>query len=135
MSDRDDLSQLIDLAEGGNPFAQNWLGAKLATGDGVQQDLQQALYWYLKAANAGYTHAKWNAGSMLIDGEGDIAPNPELGMQLIEEAAQANESSACLFLAQCYRLGTHDKQVDELAAVALEERAWDTAAFREFDRK
>jgi TPR repeat protein len=129
----DDLGELISLAEQGEPVAQNLLAARLATGSGVKLDAAGALYWYLQAVKSGYVHAMWNAGSMLIDGEGGIEPDPVFGMELIERAAASNENSACLFLAMCHRDGKYGKAKNHEAAEYWDKRAWDFKGFREFD--
>jgi TPR repeat protein len=135
MSSNDEVADLIDLAERGVPPAQNLLGARLATGSGVQQDVAQALYWYLRASESGYTPAKWNAGSILVDGEQSIRKDLDRGMALIQEAADAYDSSACLFLASCFRNGTYGKQIDKSTARMWESRAWETENYREYDEK
>ena len=132
--DGDDLREVLDHANAGDPVAQNLLGARLVTGDCVEQDIPGGLYWYCEAIKSGYVHAKWNAGSMLVDGEDGVAKNRTLGMRLIEEAADANNNSACLFVAQCYRNGTYGKHVDDKQATYWEKRAWDPENVREFDK-
>jgi TPR repeat protein len=70
---RETTRQLV-LAERGEAAEQNAIGAKLAQGYFVKTNLAGALYWYAQAVKQGYTHAKWNAGTMLIAGEGLGAP-------------------------------------------------------------
>src|ERR1700675_1521735 len=132
-SSENDLQDLLGRAEEGDPIAQNLLAARLATGNGVVQDNLGSLYWYSEAIKGGYVHAKWNAGSMLIEDQPGLEAFRGLGMKLIEEAADANENSACLFLAQCYRNGTFGKSVDDERASYWEERAWDHKKMKEFD--
>jgi TPR repeat protein len=95
---RREAEHQLRLAEQGDAAAQNIIGAKLATGYFMKTDLAGALYWYAKAVKQGYTHAKFNAGTMLIAGEGVGAAHFELGMKLIEEAAECGDPSACQFL-------------------------------------
>ena len=128
-----DLHQLVINASKGDPVAQNQLGASLATGNGVELNNLGALYWYCMSIKSGYVHAKWNAGSMLVDGEDGVTKNQELGMRLIEEAANANNSSACLFVAQCHRNGTYGKSVDNKLAAYWGNRAWDYKNIKEVD--
>ena len=89
------FAKLLKQAEEGDPEAQNILGASLAAGDFVDKDILGGFYWYCQAIKKGYVHAKWNAGSMLIDGDEGLEKNVELGLRLIEEAAEGNENSAC----------------------------------------
>ena len=67
---RQEFARQLLLAEQGEAADQNAIGAKLAQGYFVERDLKGALYWYAQAVKQGYTHAKWNAGTMLLSGEG-----------------------------------------------------------------
>ena len=128
----DELRELVREAETGDPFAQNLLAARLATGNGVVKDILGSLYWYFEAIKKGYVHAKWNAGSVLVE-EKDVSGHRELGMKLIEEAAEAGENSACLFIAECCRNGSYGKKRDQEAASYWEQRAWDHERMKEID--
>ncbi|UJB64235.1 sel1 repeat family protein [Acidovorax sp. YS12] len=97
-----ELENLTALAGRGSAEAQNYLGVYYAT-DG--NDNKQALKWYLKSACSGYAEALWNAGSMLLDGEDGIEKDAGLGLLLVRLAADAFQSSACLYLSRCYELG------------------------------
>lgn len=132
--DFEELQRLIKSAELGDAEAQNILGARLITGEGVKQDTLGGLYWYAQAIKQGYVHAKWNAGSMFVDGEEGVEKDLSLGMRLIEEAAEANENSACLFLAHAYRVGSYSKNIDENQADRWDKQAWDRQHFKPFDR-
>lgn len=123
--EKTELKELLRKAAEGDAAAQNQLGARLATGSGVRQDLQASLYWYFEAIRQGYVQAKWNAGTMLLNEEVDLSDGPALGMTLIEEAAAANDNSACLFLAKCYEDGTYGKKVDSVLARHWVDRARD----------
>jgi TPR repeat protein len=127
------LQELLLKATEGDAAAQNQLGARLAMGSGVRQDLQASLYWYFEAIRQGYVQAKWNAGTMLLNKEVVRDDGPALGMALIEEAAAANDNSACLFLAKCYEDGTYGKKVDEDLAHHWMDRARDYKNIKIFD--
>ncbi len=127
------MQELVQNAEKGDAIAQNILGARLATGEGAVKDALGGLYWYFQAIRNGYVHAKWNAGIMLIEGVEGLEQYRDLGMKLIEEAAQANENSACIFIASCYENGTHGKEVNSELASYWEARAWEHTKMREFD--
>jgi len=47
------LTQLEQLAEKGNPVAQNVLGLRYATGEGVRLDERAAARWFTKSRRAG----------------------------------------------------------------------------------
>jgi TPR repeat protein len=120
-----ELEQLIKSAETGDAAAQNLLAAKLATGEGVKQDILGSVYWYSQAAAKGYSHAMWNLGSMLVDGEIGLRADRELGMKLIAGAAQANQNSACLFLSECYSTGSYGLAKNQELTTMWQARAWD----------
>jgi hypothetical protein len=111
-----DLAELIIAAEEGEAVAQNILGARYVTGDGAERDIAKGLYWYRRACKQGYTHALWNLGSMLVDGDEGTVKNVALGMKLIELAALAYDSGACMFLSHCYENGTYGKEKSEKLA-------------------
>ncbi|MFZ0759576.1 MAG: GAF domain-containing protein, partial [Candidatus Sulfotelmatobacter sp.] len=52
------LDQLQQLAEKGNPEAENALGLRYASGDGVTQDDKEAAAWFTKAAENGSVKAQ-----------------------------------------------------------------------------
>ena len=130
----DELDELKKLAENGDAEAQNILGARLITGQYVKQDILGGFYWYCQAIKQGYIHAKWNAGSMLVNGDDGIEKNEMLGMRLIQEAADGNENSACLFISHCYVTGSYAKEKNEVLAKVWERRAWDYKNLKLFNQ-
>jgi TPR repeat protein/putative methionine-R-sulfoxide reductase with GAF domain len=68
------LDQLRQMADNGDPAAQNALGLRYATGDGVRPDDHQALNWFTKAAEQGYIPAQSKLGSVYYRGR-DIPQN------------------------------------------------------------
>ena len=131
---RSDFPELIKEAEEGKAVAQNILGARYVTGDGAERDVAKGVYWYRRACKQGYTHALWNLGSMLVDGDDGTVKNEALGMKLIELAAFAYDSSACMFLSQCYENGTYGKQKSENLALEWRSKALtpDRRKFKEY---
>jgi len=67
---RDFLANIRALVEQGNALAQNSLGGKYATGQGVSQDYQEAVMWYRRAAEQGNASAQYNLGVMYDNGQG-----------------------------------------------------------------
>ncbi|MCU7850553.1 MAG: sel1 repeat family protein [Candidatus Thiodiazotropha sp. (ex Lucinoma kastoroae)] len=108
----DEIIYQEQLAEDGDAEAQNIIAARLAKGYFVEKDEQGAFYWYCQAIKQGYVYAKWNAGSMLLHGDGGIPKNEELAMMLIEDAANSGVNDACIFLSFCYLNGKHGKGMD-----------------------
>jgi hypothetical protein len=62
------LDQLKQLAENGDPVAQNSLGLRYATGEGVKQDEQEAVRWLTKAAEQGNVSAQSKLGAIYLRG-------------------------------------------------------------------
>jgi TPR repeat protein len=68
------FDQLRQMANKGDAVAQNALGLRYATGDGVSPDDHEAMKWFTKAAEQGYIPAQSKLGSFYYGGR-DIAPN------------------------------------------------------------
>ncbi len=64
------FDQLVQLAAKGNPVAQNALGLRYATGDGVRLDEHEAVRWFIKSAEQGYVPAQSKLGSIYYSGRG-----------------------------------------------------------------
>jgi putative methionine-R-sulfoxide reductase with GAF domain len=52
------LDQLQQLAQTGDPTAENALGLRYASGDGIRQDEKEAAVWFTKAAESGNVKAQ-----------------------------------------------------------------------------
>ncbi len=52
------MKELIRAANEGDVEAQNCLGSIYRSGEGVEKDLEKALYWYEKAAKQGDIEAQ-----------------------------------------------------------------------------
>lgn len=81
------LADCLDAAEQGNPIAQYVLGTRFEHGEGVEQDYQQAQYWYRKAANQGDRNAQYNLGMLYFDGKG-IARDYRQAAEWFRKAAE-----------------------------------------------
>jgi hypothetical protein len=64
------LPQLQQLAEHGDPRAQNALGLRYATGEGVTLDEREAARWFTRAAEQGNVNAQSKLGSLYWVGRG-----------------------------------------------------------------
>lgn len=64
------LDQLKQMANKGDPNAQNALGLHYATGDGVDLNEQEAIRWFIKAAEQGNVLAQSKLGSIYYSGRG-----------------------------------------------------------------
>lgn len=116
-------SELLALAEQGDNYAQNSLGAQLAQ-EGGDGNLRLALHWYLKAIEGGYVDAMWNAATMLMSGEAGIK-NRDFALHLIRVAAENRNTSACLYLANCYESGLEGFEKSPQLAGQWNKHAWD----------
>ena len=68
--DTSTLAQLQQLAEQGDPLAQNALGLRYAQGDGVKLNEEEAARWFAKAAEQGNVAAQSKLGSLYWVGRG-----------------------------------------------------------------
>jgi hypothetical protein len=64
------FEQLREMAENGDPGAQNVLGRRYATGEGVKVDEREAIRWYVKSAEQGNVAAQSKLGSIYFSGRG-----------------------------------------------------------------
>jgi TPR repeat protein len=64
------LEQLRQMANKGDANAQNALGLHYATGDGVELNEQEAIRWFIKAAEQGNVLAQSKLGSIYYSGRG-----------------------------------------------------------------
>jgi len=64
------LDQLRQMAEQGDPAAENSLGLRYAQGDGVKLDEKEAVHWFTKAAEQGNVAAQSKLGSIYFSGRG-----------------------------------------------------------------
>jgi TPR repeat protein len=73
--------------------AQFNLGVMLANGKGVEQDLELALVWYQRAAEAGHVLAQYNLGSMYARGRG-VDRDERRALEWYRMAAEQGAASA-----------------------------------------
>lgn len=64
------LQILKPLAENGDPEAQKVLGIMYDYGHGLEKDLQEALYWYIRSAEQGQPAVQYQVGAKYFRGEG-----------------------------------------------------------------
>ena len=64
------LEQVQEMANQGDPAAENSLGLRYATGDGVPLNEQQAVRWFTKAAEQGNVPSQSKLGSIYFSGRG-----------------------------------------------------------------
>jgi hypothetical protein len=91
------ITELIERAEAGNPEAQNDLASRYQEGDGVLKDLPKALELYQKAAASGSPLAQSNLGFMYDMGLG-TNQNRQLANEWYLKSAQQGYAPAMLNL-------------------------------------
>ena len=87
------LAILTPLAKGGNADAQNNLGWMYDYGEGIEQNAEEAVKWYRRAAKQGHAIAQNNLGKMYQYGEG-IEQNDEEAIKWYRFAAEQGHAEA-----------------------------------------
>lgn len=91
-------------AENGDVEAQFYLGLMYDTGEGVPQNLSQAVYWYTQAAQQGHLIAQNNLGAMYASGNG-VKQSYVLAKEWYEKSANSGFSGAQHNLGRLYATG------------------------------
>lgn len=99
-----EVKMYLSYAEQGNAMAQYNLGVCFETADGVEQDLEKAVYWYTKAAEQGYAQAQYNLGVCYYNGYG-VEKNDEEALRLYLLAAEQGDMYAQFNAGVCYMQG------------------------------
>ncbi len=98
--------EIRPLAESGNPFYQFQLGRCYARGEGVEQNIEQAIYWYTLSAEKGNHKAQNNLAYLYVNGpEYGIEQDLQKALYWLEKSAENGDSYACLNIGDMYRLG------------------------------
>jgi TPR repeat protein len=88
------LVPLTELAESGSSKAQHYLARMYANGEGVEQDAEAAIAWYLEAAHGGYPAAQERLGHVYADGDLGVAADSSLAFAWLDIAAAAGNVEA-----------------------------------------
>ena len=64
------FKKTMPVAEQGDPKAQFAIAKMYEEGDGVRQDMREAVKWYMKAADQGFPNAQFQIGWMYANGIG-----------------------------------------------------------------
>ena len=80
-----DINKIKELAENDVAKAQNDLGVAYMTGNGVDFNEQQAVYWFHRASSQGNPEAMANLGMCLLFGKG-ITKAISAALYLLESA-------------------------------------------------
>jgi TPR repeat protein len=111
----------MKAAQAGNWFAETSVGLMYENGEGVQQNLPQAVAWYTKAANAGFRVAQAFLGNMYVQGKGVPVNNAE-ALKWYQKSAEQHYDGGYFGLARMYEYGFAVK-ADRQKAIDLYDEA------------
>ena len=89
------------LSQGGDAYAQCFLGLCYDNGQGVVQDYTQAVYWYRKSAEQGNANAQCNLGNCYYMGDG-VAQDYTQAVYWYRKSAEQGYAVAQNNLGYCY---------------------------------
>jgi TPR repeat protein len=102
--------------------AQHNLGVMYHNGEGVQQDLKQAVAWYRKAAEQGLAQAQHNLGTMYREGAG-VQQDSKQAVAWYRKAVDQEFAEAQLNLGRMYMRGEGVQEDLKQAALWLQKAA------------
>ena len=120
------LRIMVPLAVRGQGEAQFVVGMLYLQGNGVLQDVDQAVTWLSKAGEKGHIRAQMTLAGLFLDPNSPKRDN-EAGIGWYRKAAEAGDASAQTILGQYYRQGFVLSQDFATAA------AWFRLAARQFE--
>ena len=88
-----DIPSLNALAEKGDARAQTELGRRYFQGDEVEENFQEAVKWWRKAAEQGGDSAQYNLGWMYSNGKG-VEQNAKEAVKLFRKSAMQGNAEA-----------------------------------------
>jgi len=100
----DKFRKNMEHAKEDNPIVWYNLGCMYESGKGVPKNCEQAIYWYLKAAEKDNAKALNNLAHMYQKGDG-VDKNIGKAIEYLERAARLNDSIAQLNLGIAYQTG------------------------------
>lgn len=105
------LQNLKPLAKAGDIYSQYLLGEMYRLGQGIEQDYEQAAYWYRKAAEHGHALAQCKLSQLIFWGRGVVSDRDE-AMSLALKAAQQGAAEAQNNLGYLYKfLGNRQEAI------------------------
>ncbi len=113
---------LKPLAEQGDAEAQKMLGILYDYGHGIRADADEAMRWYLLAANQGHPAVQYQVGAKYFHGDG-VNKDIEAAARWWELAASGGQVDAQFNLGILYFRGTHMPKDDEKARRLFEQAA------------
>ena len=114
ITENNDIDILIKHAEQGGAFAQNDLGARYIIGYGVEQNYEEGIKWYKRAAKQGYDRSQYLLGGCYREGIG-VEQNYEEAFKWYKLAAEQGYAKAQNNLGYFYNEGIGVEQNHEEA--------------------
>ena len=108
------FQEIVQLSVNGDAFVQCNLGNMYNWGYGVEKDESQAVEWYRKAAEQGYSNAQNNLGNMYLNGKG-IEQDYRKAVEWYRKAAEQGNAIAQINLGFMYQNGKGIEQDDRKA--------------------
>ncbi|HYM78407.1 MAG TPA: GAF domain-containing protein [Candidatus Dormibacteraeota bacterium] len=90
------FDQLKQMADKGDPAAENALGLRYATGEGVTLNEQEAVRWFTRAAEKGNVPAQSKLGSIYFSGRGVPADPNQAYFWMMVARLSGDDASATL---------------------------------------
>ncbi len=113
------LDQLKQMAENGDPAAENALGLRYATGDGVKPDEREASSWFTRAADQGNLAAQSKLGAMYLSGRGVPQNYSQAYFWMALARAHGDETSKALA-----PLATRYLTREQVTSIELDANRW-----------
>ena len=97
------------IAKQGNAVAQQLLGSLYMKGQGVEQNLTKAIYWFLKAADQDEAIAQYYLGILYLKGDG-VEHDTSKAVSWLHKSAEQGDALAQYQLGNMYLEGTGVEQ-------------------------
>jgi hypothetical protein len=111
----EESDDLLAKANGGDPVAQYEIGRKFAAGDGVSQNMEQAVKWLTMSAQQGNPDAQMGLGALYVSGRA-VPRNSAEAAKWYRLAAGQGQAAAQLQMARMHLAGAGVPKDDVEAA-------------------
>lgn len=96
------FDDFLERAEKGEAYAQCCCGSMYEHGDGIGEDIEEAIRWFKKAADQGHVLSLYRLGMIYLEGRRGVAINFDLAEEYLTLASEAEDDSAQYQLAMLY---------------------------------
>ncbi|WP_455004839.1 tetratricopeptide repeat protein [Capnocytophaga gingivalis] len=105
--DKIDIQTIMKKAKAGDAIAQYDLAGCYEVGEGVEKSTKEAIYWYKKSAEKGYSYAQWQLALFYKYGyyKKNISQSNKKAFYWLNKAATQNNTTAQRQLADFYYEG------------------------------